>query len=133
MNGFWKMAVGISAVAALGCLLALGPVVTADEDDDDAGGSKIEKIAKLADELKVPLATAVETAVKKAGGKALQAQLEVEDGTPIFEILVFVPGAEPKLVEVEVDARTGKVVEDDDDEGRDDDGEDDDGGGEDDD
>ena len=79
--------------------------------------------AKLAAACKVTLSQAVETAVKKVTGQALNAVIELEDGKATIEVTIFSNG---KVYEVEIDATTGAVLEveqeDDDDDGDDDDG-----------
>jgi hypothetical protein len=83
----------------------------------------------------IPIAQAIATAQEKVpGGVAVAAQLEIEDDEPeppSFEVVLV--SADRKWVEVEVDAKTGAVLEvetqgegHDDDDGGDDD---DDGGG----
>lgn len=83
----------------------------------------------------IPIAQAIATAQEKVpGGVAVAAMLEIEEDEPeppAFEV-VFV-SADKKWVEVEVDAKTGAVLEvetegegADDDDGEDDDGGDDD-------
>jgi len=111
MNAFWKTVLGVSAVCVLAGLLAFGPTAASGEDDD--GGSKIEGLAKLVKSLKVTLGAAVDTAVKKTGGTALEADIEIEDGKPVFEVKLFVGGDKPHVVEIDVDAVTGKILEDD--------------------
>ena len=85
--------------------------------------------AKLAASCTVSLAAAIETALGKVKGQALNAEIEIENGKAVIEVKVFSDG---KLWEVEIDGTTGAVIEveqeddDDDDDGMDDDDGDDD-------
>jgi uncharacterized membrane protein YkoI len=130
MNTMWKYALLFTTLAALVLGAWLVPA-SAEEDDDDGDDAQmtVEALAAQMAKVKIPLATAVTTAEKAAKGKAFEAELEVEDGAPLYSVYVFVPGTAPKLFEVEVDAVTGKVKEmeekkgdeDDEDEGDDED------------
>ena len=86
------------------------------------------KLAKLDVESFISLGAALEIAQKEVpNGFAIEAELEVEDEDenepPAFEIEFFVAG-ENQIIEVEVDAKTGEVleveVEDDDEDDEDD-------------
>lgn len=91
--------------------------------------SKAVPAAKIAGVSSTDLARAIQTALQKVqGGEALAAEIEVENGKPIIDVKIFAHG---KLWEVEVDGKTGAVIEveqEDDDDDEDDDDEDDDDG-----
>ena len=74
-----------------------------DEEGDD------EKAEEAAAKAPITLLQAIDAAQKSVpGGKAFEAKAEMEDGKLIFEV-EFVVG--DKIMEVEVDATTGKVLE----------------------
>jgi uncharacterized membrane protein YkoI len=96
-------------------LLVLALVVTigapAANAEDGAVKGRIAAVKKALSLTKISLETAVATAAKKANGTAFATDFEVEDGVPVFEVIVYVDGDAPHLVEVEIDAVTGKVLE----------------------
>jgi hypothetical protein len=115
--------------AAIAVLLGVGILgfslsVVAEENDDEPD---VAKIAALVKEATVTLVQAVKTAEEKAGGRAVVAGLEMDDGVLMYEVFVLVTGEKAKVVEVEVNAKTGKVIDvetvgdDDDEEGEDED------------
>jgi len=83
-------------------------------------------VAKIAPALKVTLSKAIESALAKVDGQALDVEVELENGKPVIEVTILSDG---KLWEVEIDGTTGAVTEveqeDDDDDEDDDDGDDD--------
>lgn len=101
----------------LGAWFGADRVLASDDDTKEA--------AALIKAAKVSMATAVTTAERHAKGKAVEAELERDDGKAVYEIHVLVDGAKPKLVEVEIDAATGKILVDDDKDDDDDDDDDD--------
>ena len=120
-------------LTALAALLALGlvfqlPQVAAEDEDE---GTTAAELIVLMKDVKVTLEDAVKAAKAKTGGTALDAEFEIDDDGAVFEVLLLVAKDTPHFVEVEIDARTGKVLEvenhgpngedDDDDEGDDDD------------
>jgi uncharacterized membrane protein YkoI len=66
-----------------------------------------EKIADALARADISLAQAVSTAVAETGGVAIDAELDVENQTPVFDVEVFVDGG---LREVDVDIEDGSVV-----------------------
>lgn len=126
------------------CLVGGGGAALALQDAKPAGEAKraapqdpaarkqarAEHLSRLSKELAgVPttLAQAVQTAEQATGGKAVEAEIELEDDEGLeIEVVVLKDG---KLIEVEIDPATGKVTEteeeDDDGDGDDDDGDDD--------
>ena len=130
MSTFWKYGLLIVTLAAL----VIGAWhVSAGADEDEDGDLSLEALATAIAKAKITLSTACDTAAKAAKGQAFAAELEVEDGKVLYDVFVLVPGAPPKLFEVEVDAVTGEVIEieeekvgGDDDDDDDDDGDDDD-------
>jgi len=75
--------------------------------DDDA---KEQMYAlKAQSVVKISMIQAIETAMKAVpGGKAFEAELEMEKGKPVYEVELLADG---KFMEVEIDAVTGKVLE----------------------
>jgi uncharacterized membrane protein YkoI len=92
-------------------------------------GRTVEKKdhSKAISAAKITMAGAIDTAVKKVGGKASRANFYLKKGKPMAEVIVVKEG---KLFEVKLDAATGAVVkveeDDDDDDDADDDDDDDD-------
>jgi len=68
---------------------------------------------------KTTLARAIEIALLEVPGEALQAKIELENGKAIVEVTVFAQG---RMVEVEIDGETGRVLEVEAEDGEDDDG-----------
>jgi uncharacterized membrane protein YkoI len=122
MSGSRMAIVSVVAVLSLGVLLALAPSVTA---EDDEHGARLEKVQKLLKDTKITLVAAVQKAEKSTGGQALGAGLDVEDGKPIWEVVLYVGGDKPQVVEVEIDAKSGEILEDDDEDDDDDEVDDD--------
>ncbi len=126
MNGIWKYGLLIATVAGLVVGAWLLP---AGAEEEEEPGTTLDWLATQLAKTKISLSAASDTAAKAAKGTAFAAGFEVEDGTPLYDILVLVPGTPPKLYEVEINAVTGKVVEveeeglddDDDDDEKDDD------------
>lgn len=109
--------------------LALSPAVA----EDDTPASQVDQLAKVVAKANVSLAAATVTALKHEKvktGTAVAAKIELEDGKPVWEIYILVPGTPARLAEVEVDGATGKIIEvefeDEEDEGDDEEDEDDD-------
>ena len=74
-------------------------------------------LAKVAPALKVTLSKAIDTALAKVDGQALNAEVEVENGKAMIEVKILSNG---KIWEVEIDGTTGAIIEveqDDDDDG----------------
>jgi uncharacterized membrane protein YkoI len=103
-------------------------------DEDGGEHSRAKKVGAILAQVKVKMADAVKKAEEKAGGTAIRAELEAEDDEIVYDILVIVvKGETVSAREIEIDAKTGEILDDepyaDDDEGEDDDhddGEDDD-------
>jgi len=73
-----------------------------DEDEDEQAETDAAKA-------KITLSQAIATALKEVpGGKAFEAETEREDGKLVFEIELL---SGDKVMEVEIDAMTGKVLE----------------------
>ncbi|HEU4339199.1 MAG TPA: PepSY domain-containing protein [Planctomycetota bacterium] len=84
-------------------------------------------LATVAPALKVSLSKAIETALAKVDGQALNAEVELENGKAMIEVKILSNG---KIWEVEIDGTTGAITEveqedDDDDDDDEDDGDDD--------
>lgn len=97
-----RFAFGIAVVAAAALAFA-GPAWS-----DSKEGKKKGK-AEMAASAKVPMEQAIKAAADKAGGKAIEAELEREHGKIVWEIEVIT--AEGKTVEVHVDADSGEVID----------------------
>jgi len=94
---------------ALGLLL-LGTSVAAHGDDIGPNGAK-----RLLREGRIRPLEDILTSVKaQVPGELLEVELEIEDGIYVYDVKIL--GADGRVVEVETDAKTGKVlkVEDDD-------------------
>ncbi len=89
-----------------GWMVTLLLALTAWADGGDAGQCA-EQEAALA-RAKITLIGAIETAIKEVGeGKAYEAELEMEDGRPVYSVGMVVG---ERCVEVEIDAVTGRVL-----------------------
>ncbi|MGE0193133.1 MAG: PepSY domain-containing protein [Planctomycetota bacterium] len=119
----------LASLLASGVLLTLALPFPAAASDDDGLDAKAAKLAPLVRDAKVALRDALTTAEKQVpGGKVVSAELEFDDDKLMYEVWLLVPGEHPKLVEVEICAKTGTVLADDDqDDGDDDDDDEDDG------
>ena len=91
-------------------LLVLAAVLAAHADDIGPDAAK-----RLLKEGRVRPLEEILTSVKaQVPGELLEVELEIEDGIYVYDVKIL--GADGRVVEVEADARTGKVlkVEDDD-------------------
>lgn len=85
------------------------------EDKDDAGEMKPGSIrvsygkADYPGMAKIGLDQAVKTAKDQVGGKFLAAELEGDDGILVWEVVIISP--KKAVMEVEIDAATGKILE----------------------
>jgi uncharacterized membrane protein YkoI len=99
-----------------------------EDDDDDEDGEENDSPemmqAKLAKEAKISIEQARSTALAKVSGTITEEELEMENGKLVYSIEVR--DANQKTFDVEVDAKTGAIVnveEENDDDEEDDDGE----------
>jgi hypothetical protein len=77
-------------------------------DAADNGSSTMrESIEDALDEANITLAEAVSTAVAEAGGVAIDAELDVENQTTVFDVEIYVDGG---LTRVAIDVGDGTVV-----------------------
>lgn len=94
-----------------------------DEDDDGEENDSPEMQAKLAKEAKISIEQARSTALGRVSGTITEEELEMENGKLVYSIEVR--DANKKTFDVEVDAKTGAIVnveeENDDDEDDEDD------------
>ena len=95
------------AVLVAGGLIAIPLTVQAEDDDTDS----LAALGKILAGTKGKLAKAIATAEAKGAGIAFEAEVEVENGRTIYEVLVYVGGDEAKVLEIEIDAATGEVLE----------------------
>ncbi len=122
----YTLLTGLALVVVLiaGAFLVLPTAVQAD-DQADAG---LAKLGRAVAGTQGKLAAAIKKAESK--GIPFGAKIEVEDGRTVYEVFVYVEGDEAKVLEVEIDAATGEILEvedadDDDDEHEDGDDDDD--------
>jgi uncharacterized membrane protein YkoI len=96
-----------------------------------ARAAKIATLTKTISASKTTLGAAIAAAEKETGGVAAEAEMEMEDdGSLEIEVVILKDG---KVLEVEIDPATGKVMEVEEEDDEDDDDEDDDDGADDDD
>ena len=80
-----------------------------ENDGEDEGDEDEQAETDIAAKAKITLSQAIATALKQVpGGKAFEAESERDDDKLIFEIELL---AGDKVMEVEIDAMTGKVLE----------------------
>ena len=85
-----------------------GEVLKVEADDDENEEEDSQNQAKLAKQAKITEDEAINTALEKVPGTVNEIELEVENGTVVYEIKVLsTDGTEQ---EVKVDAQTGEVV-----------------------
>lgn len=86
------------------------------EDDDDENEPSAEEQAKLAKQAKIKKEEAQAIALKRVPGDVLESEIEKEKGKLIWSF--DIRGKDGKIYDVEVNAKTGKVlkVEEDDEE-----------------
>ena len=68
----------------------------------------LETKAELAGQAQITMEKAVQTALQKVPGKAIEAELEKEDGRPAYEIKILDTSNSKR--KVYVDARTGEIM-----------------------
>jgi len=77
-------------------------------ETEKKSNDKKAKIRKALDQAQITMTQAIEIALKKvAGGKAFEAELEMDDGQVTYEVEIVVSG---KVWEVEIDAATSEVL-----------------------
>jgi uncharacterized membrane protein YkoI len=64
---------------------------------------------EMAQAAKVPIDQAIQTALEKASGKVIEAELEHKHKTLVWEVEIVTP--ENKVVEVHIDAESGAVID----------------------
>jgi len=96
-------------IAALTALLSLGALGATYAATDAAKGHETDEASEVAFILsaKHSLIDAITTAEKRATGKALEANLEVEDGKAYYEVTTL---SKTGLFEAKIDANTGMVL-----------------------
>ncbi|MEZ6190819.1 MAG: PepSY domain-containing protein [Phycisphaerales bacterium] len=103
----------ITATAVLGTWLTSASVARAEKEEHEGRKHSLKVLAERVAQAKLSLDQAILDAEKTTGGKAVEAEYELEGKG--LEITVEVLVGE-KIKEVEYDAMTGKVSADDDDE-----------------
>lgn len=109
MNQKWIMMIGIAALMA-GIAVAVAGLVKPDDTEVTGGVIRVEKKAEadfpaLA---KLPFEQAVQKALSAVQGKVLKAKLEDENGFLVYSVDVVT--ADKAIVDVKVDAGSGKVL-----------------------
>ena len=102
-----KQLLGMMAVA-IGVVLVLnGPAWS----DEKGKGKKDEskETVEMAAKAKVTIDQAIKTASEKVPGKVVEAELEKEHDTLVWEVEVVT--AENKVMEVHIDAESGAVID----------------------
>jgi len=97
----------MKSTIALPALLAAAGIAAGGLAAARTGDGENDAIADLA-KATITLTQAVSAAEAQAGGKATQAELEVERGAAVFEVEVVTP--DHKVFDVKVDATDGKVL-----------------------
>ncbi|MFG0320661.1 MAG: PepSY domain-containing protein [Planctomycetota bacterium JB042] len=92
-----------------------------------AAGPKAARAAKLLAGKTFSIPKAIEAAERRTGGRAIEAEIEIEDGKVVVEIEVLVTEGDVKLLEVEVDGETNEILEIEDEDAEEEDDDDDDG------
>jgi uncharacterized membrane protein YkoI len=90
------------AVASAGFALA--------DDDDDGRHEGAERASRGAASGEfIPLARIVTAVREQYPGKIVETEFESEDGRPYYEFYIL--GQEGRLIEIKVDARTGRYLD----------------------
>ena len=102
-----KQLVGMIAVAVCAMLVLNGPAWS----DEKGKGKKDEskETVEMAATAKVTIDQAIKTASEKVPGKVVEAELEKEHDTLVWEVEVVT--AENKVMEVHIDAESGAVID----------------------
>jgi uncharacterized membrane protein YkoI len=88
---------------------AVAGTVKKTEEGEDDEVENLKDAKKVLAESKISFAEAIATAKGKVeGGKAFEVEMEIEDGKSIIEVELL---AGDKIMKVEIDALTGKVLE----------------------
>jgi len=91
-------------VRALPLLLLLGLCAAGEAGADDQARAR----AWVEQGRVLPLAAVVERLPRDLAGTLLEAELEEEDGRPVYELELLLPDG--RVLEVEIDARDGTVL-----------------------
>ena len=84
---------------------------------NEKGGEKDEKV-KMAAKATVSIDQAIKAATQKVSGKVIEAELEEEHDTTVWEVEVVT--SEGKVKEVHIDATSGKVIDVEEEDGKED-------------
>jgi uncharacterized membrane protein YkoI len=98
----------LTASVILSCLLwAIGAPVHADDDDDDVSMDEVMKSVRSGHSL--PLAEIRARISDRLDGEIVRVTVKREHGRLVYEVRVL--KADGKLVEAEVDAASGRILE----------------------
>ena len=99
----------LTLIAALGLsTLANG---SANEQEPAKSHPRATKIAQVLEGKTFSVSAAVQAAENMTSGKAIAAEIEIERGKAVVEVIILKGGPEPQLLEVEVDGGTNKIIE----------------------
>ncbi|MCU0727068.1 MAG: PepSY domain-containing protein [Planctomycetes bacterium] len=102
----------VCVVALLAGLQFIAVPGRARAEEAKDGAAQAKKVVEVLKEVKCTLVDAITKAQEKTRGTALEAELEVEGTEISYEVtLVLVEGEVVKFFEVEVNAKTGEVIE----------------------
>ncbi|MGL3604961.1 PepSY domain-containing protein [Rhizobium sp. G187] len=101
----------LSAIVTLTVALALAAMASARAGDDHHGHDKLRSAVENGQILS--LAEIVKIAVSHTGGQVIDTELDEDDDRLIYELRVLTPSG--RVLEVVIDAATGRIVEIDDD------------------
>ena len=99
MNRTYTMALLLAA----GLVFVTISGARADDDDHEFARRALEQGRAL------PLADILAKVTPRVPGKVIEVELEVDDGTLVYDLKVLTP--QGRLQEIEVDAATGKILE----------------------
>ena len=100
----WRRRSLVALLALVACGLLTAPVGSAPRDDDAERARRAVQEGRF-----VPLSTILDWIERRYEGRAIEVELEDDEGRPTYEVEWLTPhGA---VVEIEFDARTGELLE----------------------
>ena len=82
-----------------------GEVLSVETDDEDDWENNVDQIKKA--DVKLSLEDAEKTALKEVDGKVTDAELDMENGKPVYELEIE---KDRREYDIDIDANTGKVL-----------------------